>query len=208
MLQSSTAPLHKVWRSVRRGFAARPTALDAGDSRLASRSIGSASALPLCNGCAPIHEPGTIWTLRRHNPLGPCRADRFSPGMWELMQNQADCDGRPGALLGVAIALLKTPDKWAPGCLAETAQGTKTDPTDARAVRWGCMGALIRACAFRNISPRASAFRAAMACLLRAAGVTGQGRSILDWEKEPGRSHEDVLTTFRLAVALAHSRER
>jgi hypothetical protein len=124
------------------------------------------------------------------------------------MQSQADRDGRPGALLGVAIALLRNPDRWAPGGLAETAQGDRTDPTDARAVRWGSVGALMRACSFRNVPPNGSASRTAMACLLRAAGVTGQGRSIRDWERDPGRSHADVLTTFRLAVALAHSRER
>ena len=124
------------------------------------------------------------------------------------MESQANRDGRPGALLGVTIALLKSPDKWAPGCLAETARGDRIDPTDARAVRWGCMGALIRACSFRNIPPNGPTFRAAMACLHRAAGVNGQGRSLLDWEGDFGRSHEDVLAALRRAVALAHVRER
>jgi hypothetical protein len=124
------------------------------------------------------------------------------------MQSQVDRDVRPGALLGVAIALLKSPDKWAPGRLAETARGGKVDPSSPQAVRWGCMGALMRACLFRNISPDASAFRAAMACLYRAAGLMGQGRSLLDWEGDPGQSHDAVLAALRRAVVLAHSLEQ
>ena len=124
------------------------------------------------------------------------------------MESQANRDGRPGALLGVTIALLKSPDKWAPGCLAETARGDRIDPTDARAVRWGCMGALIRACSLRNISADGRAFGAAMICLHQAAGLRRSGRSLLDWESDFGRSHEDVLAALRRAVALAHVRER
>ena len=124
------------------------------------------------------------------------------------MQSQANRDVRPSALLGVAIALLKSPDKWAPGCLAETAQGTKTDPTDARAVRWGCVGALIRACALYNVSPDGPAFGAAMLYLHQAAGLRRSGRLIFDWETDSGRRHENVLGVLRHAALLAHSQER
>ena len=124
------------------------------------------------------------------------------------MQSQAHRDGRPGALLGVAIALLKSPDNWAPGRLAETARGAQVDPTDPRAMRWSCMGALIRACSLRNISADGRAFSAAMICLHQAAGLRRSGRSLLDWERDPGRSHQDVLRTLRHAAVLAHLRER
>jgi hypothetical protein len=124
------------------------------------------------------------------------------------MPSQAHRDGRPGALLGVAIALLKSPGNWTPGRLAETARGDRIDLTDARAVRWGCMGALIRACSLRNVSADGRAFGAAMICLHQAAGLRRSGRSLLDWERDPGRSHRDVLTTLRHAAVLAHLRER
>ncbi len=123
------------------------------------------------------------------------------------MQSQANQSCRPGALLGVAIVLLKSPDKWAPGRLAETAQGAEVDPTDPRAVRWSCMGALIRACALRNVSADGPAFRAAMMCLREAAGLRRLDHSLLDWERDPGRSHEDVVTALRKAATLAHLRE-
>jgi hypothetical protein len=124
------------------------------------------------------------------------------------MQSQADGDCRPSALLGVAIALLKRPDKWAPGRLAETAQGTQVDPTDPGAVRWSCMGVVMRACSLRNVSQDGPAFRAAIMCLREAAGLRRSGRSLLDWEKDPGRSHEEVLRALREAVTLAHLREQ
>ena len=124
------------------------------------------------------------------------------------MQSQADHHVRPGALLGVAIVLLKSPDKWAPGRLAETAQGDRTEPTDARAVRWGCMGALIQACALHNVSADGPAFRGAMMCLHEAAGLRRSGRSLLDWERDPGRSYKDVLAMLPNAAALAHSRKQ
>ena len=124
------------------------------------------------------------------------------------MPSQADHSGRPGALLGVAIALLKSPDKWAPGRLGETARGIQVEPTDPRAVRWGCMGALIQACALRNVSTDGRAFGAAMLCLHQAAGLRRSGRSIFDWERDPGRRHESVLTVLRHATLLAHLLER
>ena len=124
------------------------------------------------------------------------------------MQSQADQDCRQSALLGVAIVLLKSPDKWAPGRLAETARGIQVEPTDPRAVRWGCMGALIRACSLRNVSADGPAFGAVVLCLHQAAGLRKSGRSTLDWERDPRRSHEDMLATLRHAAVLAHVRER
>src|ERR671932_103335 len=124
------------------------------------------------------------------------------------MQSQADHHVRPGALLGVAIVLLKSPDKWAPGRLAETAQGDRTEPSDARAARWGCLGALIQACALHNISADGPAFRGAMMCLHEAAGLRRSGRSLLDWERDLGRSHEDMLAMLRKAAALSYSRKQ
>ena len=111
-------------------------------------------------------------------------------------------------MLGVAVVLLKSPDKWAPGHLAETAQGDRTEPTDARAVRWGCLGALIQACALHNISADGPAFRSAMMCLHEVAGLRRSGRSLLDWERDPGRSHEDVLAMLRKAAALSYWRKQ
>src|SRR5918911_4447677 len=113
------------------------------------------------------------------------------------MQSKADGDCRPGALLGLVIALLKSSDRWAPGRLAETAQGDRAEPTDARAVRWGCMGALIHACALHNVSADGPAFRGAMMCLHEAAGLRRSGRSLLDWERDPGRSYKDMLAMLR-----------
>ena len=124
------------------------------------------------------------------------------------MPSQAHRDGRPGALLGVAIALLKSPDNWAPGRLAETARGAQVDPTDPRAMRWSCMGALIRACSLRNVSADGPAFRAAMMCLRDVAGLRRLDHSLLDWERDPGRSHEGVVTALREATVLAHLREQ
>ena len=124
------------------------------------------------------------------------------------MQSQADQDCRQSALLGVAIVLLKSPDKWAPGRLAETARGIQVEPTDPRAVRWGCMGALIRACSLRNVSADGPAFGAVVLCLHQAAGLRRSGRSIFDWERDPRRHHENLLGFLRHAAVLAHLRER
>ena len=124
------------------------------------------------------------------------------------MPSQADRSGRPGALLRVAIALLKSPDNCAPSRLAETARGAQVEPTDLRAVGWACMGALIRACSLRNVSADGPAFGAAMLCLHQAAGLRKSGRSTLDWERDSGRSHNDMLAMLRHAAVLAHLRER
>ena len=124
------------------------------------------------------------------------------------MPSQADRSGRPGTLLGVAIALLKSPDNCAPGRLAETARGAQVEPTGPRAVRWACMGALIRACSLRNVPADRPAFGAAMPCLHQAAGLRKSGHSTLDWERDPRRSHNAMLATLRHAAVLAHLRER
>lgn len=111
---------------------------------------------------------------------------------------------RPGALLGVALVLVRTPACWTQqGHLALDARGQVVKASDERAVAWSLIGALLRASALYGLPRDSAPLQAALTCLRRAVGRT----DLFGWEETAGRTHEEVVAALRRAIVLAHLHE-
>ena len=114
---------------------------------------------------------------------------------------QPEC--RPGALLGIALALLKAPERWTCGPLAIDARGRAVQAAADGAVAWSGVGAVLRAASLYRLSRNSGPFLTALACLRRAVGAA----DLFVWDGNPQRSHAEILDGFRRAIVLAHAVE-
>ena len=107
-------------------------------------------------------------------------------------------------LLGAIRQLIENPADYVPGgrSLAKNAKGKEVDPRfgKRRAVRWSLRGAMIQVQSDRpaEFERQIWDFANIEAQILLCRFVPYNG--IMQWEQEPGRTHEDVLDLLDRAI--------
>lgn len=98
-------------------------------------------------------------------------------------------------VLRKAREVLSKKGSWIQGTYATTKHGRKVDPTDPKAVRFCALGAVHRVASTRTKS-------AALDRLERTVGSLGWGMYTAAYNDQIGRTQEEVLDLFDLAIAI------
>jgi hypothetical protein len=103
-------------------------------------------------------------------------------------------------ILKAAKEKIATPDKWTQGAYAKDANGYAVVETSNKAACFCSLGAIYAANPRKEGTPNWDAQLAAR----DLASVVGK-QSIVNWNDEEGRTHEEVLAAFDKAIERASS---